>query len=82
MNKHFDRAAYELGKAEAMMEAAEKALDGLDLLPEDLEKMNTAAYLFFAAWDAVKQAKVELKEYADECSIVDVLTVTRQTRGV
>lgn len=81
MNKHYNGAAYEIGKADAMMEAVEKALDGLDLLPEDQAKMNTAAYLFYAAWDAIKEANRELTEYAAECKIVDVIQTVRDVRG-
>ena len=78
MNKHYNGAAHEIGKANAMMEAVEKVLVDLDLLPEDQEKMNTAAYLFYAAWDAIKEANRELAEYAAECKIVDVLQTVRE----
>ena len=82
MNKHFNSAAYELGKADAMLSAVENAIIDLDLLPEDREKMNKAAFLFYAAWDAVKKANEELSEYSAECRIVDVIKANRESRGV
>lgn len=80
MNKHYNEAAYKLGEADAMMSAIEDIFDDLDVLPEDREKMNRAAYLFYAAWDAVKKAGEELENYSDECRIVNVLEAAKALR--
>lgn len=80
MNNHFDEATYKLGAADAMMTAVESALVDLELLPEDRKRMDKAAYLFYAAWDAIKDADKELAEYAAECRIVNVIESARATR--
>lgn len=77
MNKHYCKATFEIGKAAAMLEAAELFCNDLDLLPEDREKLNKAAFLFYAALDAVKTADEELSEYSAECHIVDVIQANR-----
>lgn len=82
MNKHFLAIDYELGKAAAMMAAVENALVELEPLPEDREKMNNAAYLFYSAWDAIKKASEELGEYQAECRIVDVIRANREANGI
>ena len=82
MNKHFISAADELGKADAMMAAVENMLVDLDSFPDDREKVNRAAYLFYSAWDAVKKASEELGEYGAECRIVDVIQANRAARGM
>ena len=82
MNNHYNTAVYEVGKAGAMLEAVELLCSDLDLLPEDLAKLNAAAYLFYAAVDAVKKAGEELNEYSAECHIVDVIQTAREAHGI
>ena len=82
MNNHFNAVAYELGKADAMMAAVEDAVAALEPLPEDREKINRAAYLFYSAWDALKKASEELSEYGAECKIVDVIQANRAAHGM
>lgn len=81
MNKHFETVAFKLGEADAILSTVENIFDDLDLLPEDREKMNRAAYLFYAAWGAVKKADEELENYRADCRIVNVLHAVREARG-
>ena len=82
MNNHFNAVAYELGKADAMMAAIEEVVATLEPLPEDQERINRAAYLFYSAWDAIKKASEELGEYQAECRIVDVIRENRKANGI
>lgn len=82
MNQHYNDAVYKLGEANAMLSAIEGVFDDLDLLPDDREKVNRAAFLFYAAWDAVKKAGEELDNYSAECRIVNVIQATRKAHEI
>lgn len=82
MNKNLMNAQLELGKAEAMMHSIENLYMDFDLLPEERLKAERGAYVFYAAWDAVKQAAEYIEEYCGEGRIVDVLRTARETMNL
>ena len=81
MNKNLMNAQTELLKVDAMMHSIENLYMDFDLLPEERQKAERGASLFFAAWDAVKKATEYIEEYSGECRIVDVLLAFRETHG-
>lgn len=81
MNKNLMNAQTELLKVDAMMHSIENLYMDFDLLPEERQKAERGASLFFAAWDAVKKATEYIEEYSGECRIVDVLQAIRETHG-
>lgn len=81
MNKNLMNAQLELGKADAMMHSIENLYMDYDLLPEEREKAERGACVFFAAWDAVKKAAEYIEEYCGDCRVVDVLQAIRESHG-
>lgn len=82
MNKNLMNAQAELGKADAMMHSIENLYMDFDLLPEEREKAERGAYIFFAAWDAVKKATEYIEEYCGECKMVDALRTLHETMNL
>lgn len=81
MNKNLLNAQLELGKADAIMHSIENLYMDFDFLPEEKETAERGAYIFLAAWDAIKKAAEYLDNYSAECRIVDVIQANREAHG-
>ena len=81
MNKKLDGAIFELGKADALMHSIECLYLDFDFLPEEKEKAERGAFVFYATWDAVKKAIDYIDEYCGECRVVDVLETVEKMRS-
>ena len=74
-------AQLEMGKADAMMHSIENLYMDFDLLPEERQKAERGACVFFPAWDAVKKTAEYIEEYCEDCRVVDVLQAIREAHG-
>lgn len=79
MNKNLMNAQVELSKADAMMHSIENLYMDFDLLPEERQKAERGACVFYAAWDAVKKAAECIEAYSGDCRVVDVLRTIHDT---
>ena len=66
MNRNLNGAIFELGKADALMHSIENLYLDFDFLPEEKEKAERGAYVFYAAWDAIKKASDCIEEYCGD----------------
>lgn len=82
MNNNLLNAQLELGKADAIMHSIENLYMDFDFLPEEKETAERGAYIFLAAWDAIKKAAEYLDNYSAECRIVDVIQANREAHAV
>ena len=80
MNRNLNDAIFELGKADALMHSIESLYLDFDFLPEEKEKAERGAYVFYALWDAVKKAADSIDEYCGDCRVVDVLETVAKLR--
>lgn len=67
MNQYLSNAMFELGKADALLDAIEGMYMGMEIAPEDMEKANRRDYMFYTLKDTVKKAAEMLDEYTAEC---------------
>lgn len=81
MNRNLNNAIFELGKADALMHSIESLYLDFEFLPEEKEKAERGAFVFYALWDAVKKAAASIDEYCGDCRVVDVLETVAKLRN-
>ena len=79
MNQNLNKAIFDIEKVDALMHSAEDALT-IDVMPEERERADRAAYLFYALWDAIHQVKDDLEKLSGDCLVVDAIYAARDVR--
>lgn len=82
MNRNLNGAMFELRKAEALLHSFECLYLDYEFLPEEKEKAEHGAYIFYCLRDAVIKAIDSIQEYEAECKIVDVIRAAREAQGI
>ena len=80
MNKKLKDAMFSIEKANALMSAVEDAFSDVEYEEYDLPEVNKGAYLFYALWDCINDAKAQLEALSADQRIVDVYTMVRKAR--
>lgn len=77
MNKNLLNAIEEIGKADALMYAIEKAYLDFEFMPEELERANRGTNAFYALWDIIHKIDGALEELAGDADVVDAIKAVR-----
>lgn len=77
MNKNLLNAIEEVGKADALMFAIEKAYLDFEFMPEELERANRGANAFYVLWDIIHKISDALEELEGDADVVDVIKAVR-----
>lgn len=81
MNNNLNNAMFQLGTADALLHSIENLYMDVDFLPEEKEKAERGAHVFYALWDAVKKAADSIEEYCGECRVVNALETVQKMRN-
>lgn len=73
MNKHLDKAIFNIGKVDALMHSIEQLYLDFEVMPEEQEKLDRGAYAFYALWDEIRAVADELDLLSGDCRVVDAI---------
>lgn len=80
MNRHLDEAIFNIGKADALMHTIEQLYLDFEVQPEELERMNRGAYVFYALWDAIRKVADDLEMLSGDALVVDAIYAANDVR--
>lgn len=73
MNKHLDKAIFNIGKVDALMYSIEQLYLDFEVMPEEQERQNRGVYVFYALWDGIREVAEELDLLSGDCRVVDAI---------
>lgn len=79
MNQNLRKAIFDMEKVDALMHSVEDGLT-IDVMPEERERADRAAYLFYALWDVIHQVKDDLEKISGDCLVVDAIYAVNDVR--
>ncbi len=80
MNKHLDKAIFNIGKVDALMYSIEQLYLDFEVMPEEQEKLNRGAYAFYALWDEIRTVADELELLSGDCRVVDAIYAANEAQ--
>ena len=66
MNRNLDKAIFDIGKVDALMRSMERLCLDFEVPPEEQERLDTAAYTFYAIWDEIRMVSDDLERLAGD----------------
>jgi len=80
MNQNLNKAMFDIAKVDSLMYAIEKTYFDFEVAPEEHERMDRAAYAFYALWDAINRVADDLYQLAGDCRVVDAIYAARDVQ--
>lgn len=80
MNRNLDKAIFDIGKVDALMRSMERLCLDFEVPPEEQERLDTAAYTFYAIWDEIRMVSDDLERLAGDARVVDAIYAANDVR--
>lgn len=80
MNKNLNDAIFDIAKVDALMYAIEKAYLDFEAVPEERERMDRGANMFYALWDAIQKVADDLDRLSGDARVVDAIYAVNDVR--
>ena len=67
-------------KVDALMRSMERLCLDFEVPPEEQERLDTAAYTFYAIWDEIRMVSDDLERLAGDARVVDAIYAANDVR--
>lgn len=73
MNRNLEKAVFDIEKVDALMYAIESSFLDIEVMPEEREKADKAAFAFYTLWDSIRTVAGDIDRLAGDESVVDAI---------